>query len=196
MDAALLNIKAWSFGRLFVVLDIIAFFVQVIGAIVAASSSIKGGNLGSVGLDIYMGGCGFQQLCILGFLTCAALLHKRLRSIQEVEAKRRATILIFVEYIIIVLITIRIVFRLVQYSQGFKSDISNNEAYEYVLDSLPMFVGLVLLNIYHPGRLMPGQEADIPSHQARRMASRNGSPTRGRLTESKYALVENPPAYE
>ncbi|PVI08236.1 hypothetical protein DM02DRAFT_690747 [Periconia macrospinosa] len=195
-EATLLHIKAWTFGMIFVVLDIIAFFVQVIGAIVAASSSIMGGNLGSVGLDIYMGGCGFQQLCILGFLTYTILFHKRLRSISEVEAKRRATILIFVEYIIIVLITTRVVFRLVQYSQGFKSDISNHEAYEYALDSLPMFAGLVLLNIYHPGRLMPGREADIPSHKTRRMAARNGSPMGGRLAESKYTLVENPQADE
>ncbi len=62
----------------------------------------------------------------------------------------------------------RIIFRLVEYSSGFNSSIPNHEAYQYCLDSLPMFIALVLLNIYHPGRVMPGNESDLPSRKERK----------------------------
>ena len=54
----------------------------------------------------------------------------------------------------------RIIFRLVEYSSGFTSTIPNHEAFMYCLDSLPMLTALVLLNISHPGAVMPGKESD------------------------------------
>lgn len=42
----------------------------------------------------------------------------------------------------------------------------------YVLDSLPMFIALVLLNVIHPGRIMPGKESDLPSRKERKAAKR------------------------
>ena len=32
-----------------------------------------------------------------------------------------------------------------------------------------MFFALVILNIFHPGRIMPGKESDIPSRKMRRV---------------------------
>lgn len=31
-----------------------------------------------------------------------------------------------------------------------------------------MFIALVLLNVVHPGRLMPGKESDLPSRKSRK----------------------------
>jgi hypothetical protein len=62
----------------------------------------------------------------------------------------------------------RIIFRLVEYAQGFKSNIPIHEAYQYCLDSLPMLCALVILNVIHPGRLMPGKESNLPSRKERR----------------------------
>ena len=67
----------------------------------------------------------------------------------------------------------RIVFRICEYSQGFKSTIPNHEAYQYCLDSLPMLLALVALNIMHPGRIMPGKKSDMPSHKARKNGVRS-----------------------
>lgn len=62
----------------------------------------------------------------------------------------------------------RIVFRLCEYSQGLDSKIPLHEAYQYCLDSLPMLLALVLLNVVHPGRIMPGTESEVPSRKARK----------------------------
>lgn len=62
----------------------------------------------------------------------------------------------------------RIIFRLCEYSQGLKSTIPLHEAYQYCLDTLPMFVALALLNFVHPGRIMPGKESDMPSRKQRK----------------------------
>lgn len=62
----------------------------------------------------------------------------------------------------------RIIFRLIEYYDGLESAIPNHEAYQYCLDSLPMFVALVLLNICHPGRIMPGKESDFPNRKVRK----------------------------
>lgn len=67
----------------------------------------------------------------------------------------------------------RIIFRLVEYSHGFKSDIPNHEAYQYALDSVPMLFALVVYNFFHPGRIMAGKESDFPSRKERKeMASK------------------------
>lgn len=58
---------------------------------------------------------------------------------------------------------------MIEYSGGFKSTISDTEAYMYCLDSVPMFVALALLNVVHPGNIMPGKESDLPSRKERKM---------------------------
>lgn len=62
----------------------------------------------------------------------------------------------------------RIIFRLCEYAQGFKSSIPTHEAYQYCLDSLPMLCALVILNVIHPGRIMPGKASDLPSRKERK----------------------------
>lgn len=36
-----------------------------------------------------------------------------------------------------------------------------------------MLIALVLLNIVHPGRIMPGKESDFPSRKQRKAAGKN-----------------------
>jgi len=63
----------------------------------------------------------------------------------------------------------RIIFRLVEYSQGFKSGIPVHEVYQYCLDSAPMLVALVILNVFHPGRVMRGPNNELPSRKERKV---------------------------
>ena len=62
---------------------------------------------------------------------------------------------------------LRIIFRLVEYSHGFKSNIPEHEAYQYSLDSVPMLFALVILNVFHPGRIMSGRASNLPSRKER-----------------------------
>ncbi len=67
----------------------------------------------------------------------------------------------------------RIIFRICEYSKGLKSTIPNHEAYQYCLDSTPMLLALVVLNVVHPGRIMPGRESDMPSRKQRKAGLRS-----------------------
>ncbi|KAJ7455893.1 hypothetical protein FB451DRAFT_1342275 [Mycena latifolia] len=54
---------------------------------------------------------------------------------------------------------IRIVFRLIEFSLGLFSAITMHEAPFYCL---PMFVALLLWNIFHPGQVLVGPESEFP----------------------------------
>lgn len=42
-----------------------------------------------------------------------------------------------------------------------------------------MFIALVLFNLVHPGKVMPGKESDFPSRKERKNFSRDGTFNRG-----------------
>ncbi|KAJ5884530.1 hypothetical protein N7504_012102 [Penicillium tannophilum] len=165
-DARILRMWPWQFGFIFVILDIIAFIVQVYGAAQAAGNNVSYSTEMS-GLHIYMAGVGVQQFFVLVFVVYAISFHIKILRQRRSDA-RKASILLYVLYACLALITMRIIFRLCEYSQGLDSKIPLHEAYQYCLDSLPMLLALVILNIVHPGRIMPGTESEVPSRKERK----------------------------
>lgn len=181
-DARLAKIKAWRFGLYFVLLDILAFLIQVFGG---ASAIAKVENkddpeevkrvaerVNRAG-DIYTAGIGVQQLFILIFIVLFVKFHLGVRRQAPSLSKSRATTLIYVTYAVLVAITVRIIFRLLEFQVGGStpgegSELSKHEVYAYTLDSVPMILVLILLNIFHPGRLMPGRECDFPPRRERK----------------------------
>ena len=143
----------------------------------------------SADLHIYMAGVGMQQLFILLFLLYAMAFHRQITREQTLDTATRskALTMLYSLYVCLALITVRcfavssarlnanndirkmrIIFRICEYSKGLQSTLPNHEAYQYCLDSLPMLGALVVLNIIHPGRLMPGSNGNIPSRKARK----------------------------
>ncbi|KAI9707846.1 MAG: hypothetical protein M1820_004452 [Bogoriella megaspora] len=170
-DKRLCKIKAWRFGLLFVLLDITAFLVQLGGAAIASGNDSSPNTI-LLGLHIYMGGIGIQQLFILLFTFLAIKFHLQLLHQPPSPHRSRGLLLLYTLYAVLLLITIRIIFRLIEYSSGLDSSIPNHEAYMYILDSAPMVIALVLFNIVHPGRIMKGKEADFPSRKERKRLGR------------------------
>ncbi|TGO92102.1 hypothetical protein BPOR_0010g00140 [Botrytis porri] len=168
-DATIWKITAWRFGLYFVILDIVALLIQVYGAASASSDTATQSEILD-GLHVYMVGVGIQQFFIFVFLFFAFKFHQTLRdqSRRNSYTPRQAWSLLYALYAVILLITIRIIFRLAEYSQGLKSSIPNHEAFQYSLDSVPMFFALVILNIFHPGRIMAGQDSSIPGRKERK----------------------------
>jgi len=82
-----------------------------------------------------MGGIGFQQLCIFFFLFLAIRLHRGVLALPTSPERRNAILLLYVNYAAVLLITVRIIFRLIEYSAGIESAIPRQEAYQYVFDS-------------------------------------------------------------
>ncbi|KAL8750346.1 MAG: hypothetical protein Q9199_007128 [Rusavskia elegans] len=208
--ARLFGIKAWRFTLYFVVLDIVAFIVQAGGA---SSASGQGEsehdillgeqyqqppNLAIIvlliipeGLHIYMGGVGFQQIFVLVFFYIAFRFQQQVRQ-ENPDRLYQALLLLYVEYAALILITVRIVFRLIEYSKGLDSTIPNHEVYQYVFDTLPMLVCLVIFNVIHPGRIMPGKESDFPSRKERKAYFKtNNSPNSLKLLPTHASMPEN-----
>ncbi|KAI9678741.1 MAG: hypothetical protein M1817_005798 [Caeruleum heppii] len=185
------GIRAWRFGYYFVLLDVTAFIIQLIGAGIASSPTAPVDRV-MLGLHIYMGGVsqkilkalqgfhddisqyqvGFQQLIIGVFFIIVIRFHKDLRKEHLNERSAMAWRLLYVVYIVLSLITLRIIFRLVEYSNGLDSSIPRHEAYMYCLDTLPMLIAIVLFNIIHPGAVMSGKGSDIPGFRQRRRTQR------------------------
>ena len=198
-EARLLRIKAWRFGLYFVLLDIVAFLVQLYGAASASGDHLPTSTV-LRGLHIYMAGVGLQQFFIFCFCYLAFRFHRNLNAQPQSVRVRRAKTLLYVLYLVLTLITIRIIFRLAEYSKGLKSSIPNHEAYQYVLDSTPMLIALVAFHVVHPGRIMAGKEADFPSRKERKAFFKNGgnarellptagdfeSPAKGQWTGATY----------
>ncbi|KAF5878265.1 putative rta1 domain-containing protein [Botrytis fragariae] len=168
-DATIWKITAWRFGLYFVILDIVALLIQIYGAASASGDNATSSQILD-GLHVYMGGVGIQQFFIFVFLFFAFKFHQTLRdqSRRSCHTPRQAWSLLYALYAVILLITIRIIFRLVEYSQGLKSSIPNHEAFQYSLDSVPMLFALVILNIFHPGRIMADQDSSIPGRKERK----------------------------
>lgn len=166
-SARVLRIKAWRFGLIFVLLDIVAFLIQVAGASMASGQNLTNEQIEN-GLHIYMGGIGFQLFFIICFIFVAYNFHRELNANAATAGHVQAHRLLFVVYTVLGLITIRIIFRLIEYANGYSAGIPVHEAYQYCLDSVPMLIALVLLNVWHPGRIMPGKESNLPSRKQRK----------------------------
>ncbi|GLA86055.1 hypothetical protein AtubIFM56815_010305 [Aspergillus tubingensis] len=179
-DQKLAGITARRYGRLFVWLDIFAFLVQLGGAAITTQTDVPTSTI-MLGVHIYMGGIGLQELFVLIFTGLIIHLHRKLIHLEQagiltpggmagmnMSTSRNKPMpwrwLFYVMYTALGMITIRIIFRLCQYAQG--TDPSNpvltHEAYEYVFDAVPMFIALVLLNVVHPGRVLQGPESEFP----------------------------------
>nr|OQO16234.1 hypothetical protein B0A51_17195 [Rachicladosporium sp. CCFEE 5018] len=182
-DAEVLGIRAWRFTLLFVILDVVAFLVQAGGASIASGDDL---NNVMTGLHVYMGGVGFQQLCLLCFLGAIVRFHQHMRAQRPTQHRQKGLTLLYVEYAVVALISIRIIFRLAEYSSGIDAGIAKKEAYQYVLDSTMMLIALVLLNIWHPGRLMSGPESNLPSRKERKAAKKSGVQILGRGDEGSH----------
>ena len=75
---------------------------------------------------------------------------------------------------------------MIEWANGVDSGIPQHEAYQYVFDSSMMLFALVLLNIVHPGRIMPGKECDFPSRKERKAVGKDN--VKGRAGEIGAAL--------
>ncbi|KAI4147707.1 MAG: hypothetical protein L6R39_003031 [Caloplaca ligustica] len=114
-----------------------------------------------------MGGVGFQQFFVLVFLYIAFRFQQQVKR-ENPPRLAQAFLLLYAQYAVLILITIRIIFRLIEYAQGLDSSIPNHEAYQYIFDTVPMLIALVVYNAVHPGRIMPGKEGDFPSRRERK----------------------------
>ncbi|CRG88169.1 hypothetical protein PISL3812_05196 [Talaromyces islandicus] len=171
-DRKLAGISAQNYGVIFVWLDIIAFLVQLAGASITSQTDASSSTI-MIGVHIYMGGIGVQELFILIFTFLFVKLHRQMLHRErlgtlDMEKANRGPLnwrwVFYGTYVSLGMITIRIIFRLGQYAQGTNPNnpVLTHEYYEYVFDALPIFTALVTLNWLHPGRVLQGEDSEFP----------------------------------
>ncbi|PVH68969.1 hypothetical protein DL98DRAFT_522439 [Cadophora sp. DSE1049] len=75
-------------------------------------------------------------------------------------------------YITVMVIGARILFRLIEYSDGLYTAIPRQEVYQYCFDSPLMLIASTMFNASHPSALMPGKAGDMPTRKEKKKAGK------------------------
>jgi hypothetical protein len=171
---SLWGIKPAMLAIVFVTLDITSFVIQLVGGGMAGPGQSQEKVMN--GIHIYMGGIGLQEAFIVIFFGLTIAFHLEMLKIERTgllnsTPKAKWRWMVFALYASLTFITIRIIFRLAEFSNG--NDMSNplpyHEVYAYVFDALPIFFAILVWNIVHPGRIFKGPGSVMPSGQLRNM---------------------------
>ncbi|KAJ7038034.1 RTA1 like protein-domain-containing protein [Mycena alexandri] len=154
------GISARRLSLCFVLLDITAFLMQAVGGSMLGNTDSP--NIAQLGIHIYMGGIGLQECFVLGFTALVVRFDYKMKRLDGPTTWKRP---LYTVYATIGLITIRILFRLIEFSSGVFSPITMHEAPFYCLEALPMFLALSLWNVAHPGRVLVGPDSDFPKKE-------------------------------
>ena len=182
-DDKVFGLKAKRITLIFVLCDITSFFVQAAGGTMTTPSESP--STQKIGLHVYMGGVGLQLLFICIFMAlCIRFQLKITRQEQstleagqgvhmtDFKSPLQARRLLYLLYFVLGLIVYRNIYRLIEFSSGVESSITQHEWYTYVFDAVPMFFALVAFNAYHPGRVLQGPKSDFSEDRKRAKAEK------------------------
>ncbi|KAF2800333.1 hypothetical protein K505DRAFT_382270 [Melanomma pulvis-pyrius CBS 109.77] len=130
INAKINLLSNWHISTCFILLDIRAFAIQASGSVITTQphASIQ---TALQGIRVYMAGIGIQQCFIPLF---SFILYKLYQAPKNRDGKGVTQHRIWLLYVVLALISIRIVFRIIEYSRGVDSDISRQEFYMYSLE--------------------------------------------------------------
>ena len=106
-----------------------------------------------LGADLVTASLCLQAALFGAFGVLAAQFHRRASRAKVLSRDLR--VVLYVLYTSAAIVTVRCVYRLVEYIMGWDSAIYQNEVYFWVFEAVIMFVNTVLLNVFHPGKRLP-----------------------------------------
>ena len=106
-----------------------------------------------IGSYITLVGITMQLLWFIFFFAVAACFHYRMRLHSHLYSHVQWQRYLGSLYIVSLLVIVRSVFRLAEYTQGWNGYIQNHEAFFYLFDSVPMLGVMVWMNWQHPGEV-------------------------------------------
>ncbi|KAF4826517.1 putative lipid transporter atnI [Colletotrichum tropicale] len=165
-DQRVFRVKATALTKIFVAMDIVCFLVQAVGGSMMSNTEVSSDDpILRTGQQLYMSGCGLQLAFIVVFCGLMGRFYVKMQRAQRFDLDlKQVKALVWVMYVVLVLVIMRIIFRLVEFGPG--ADIENpiltNENYAFGLDALPMVLALVLLNAVHPGIVLRGENGEFP----------------------------------
>lgn len=136
----------------FVGLDAVCEILIAQGAWRMANSSMTekqrklGANLVTASLSL--------QIALFGSFGILAA-HFHLRANRAKVLSKDLQSVLYVLYVSAIIITIRCIYRLVEYIEGWDSTIYKNEIFFWIFEAIIMFLNTALLNMFHPGKRLP-----------------------------------------
>lgn len=141
--------------KVFVVGDVVSFFVQVGGdgmlMMAKTEAAMTSAN------NIVVAGLLIQIAFFAFFILVAVLFNKRIQARPTSMSNTMAEPwlkLLYVLYISSVLVLIRYVYRVAEYVQGSTGALQQKEIWLYLFDALPMAVVALLFCAFHPSRVV------------------------------------------
>ncbi|KAH8663894.1 RTA1 like protein-domain-containing protein [Ilyonectria robusta] len=135
--------KKWM-TKIFVIGDVVSFFLQGGGSLAALQNGAK----------VIIGGLFVQLICFGVFICIAVAFHRSILASPTSRSKRipwKKHMMAL--YVGSMLIMVRSIFRAIEYLQGFDGYLLRHELYLYVFDALLMFSVMVLFNWVHPAEI-------------------------------------------
>jgi hypothetical protein len=141
---------------IFCTCDLISLIVQAAGGALASAALSESGGDPKSGTDIMVGGVVFQMAAITVFAVCAAdflrrVVHHKLLCLMTSDVKSLLT----ATAVSVAFIYIRSIYRTVELLQGWTGYLITHERYFIALDGAMMLAAVNVLNVFHPGRLLP-----------------------------------------
>ncbi|KAI1106915.1 RTA1-domain-containing protein [Jackrogersella minutella] len=173
---------------IFVAFDIIALFVQLIGAVSVSGTRATdkdAANKLKIGKDVALAGLGIQMAAFGLFTIIAARFHftsqRFVQSLnwrlEETDGGRAVFVkgssqkinpnwrrLLYAVNVSCILILIRSVFRVVEFAQGSDGSVMKQEFYMYVFDTLPVFLVVCSFCFFFPGSYLPFMGFRVPKN--------------------------------
>ena len=106
-----------------------------------------------LGSDLVTASLCLQAALFGAFGLLAAQFHRRANRAGVLKQDLR--VVLYVMYVSATIVTIRCIYRLVEYILGWESSIYQNEIYFWIFEAVIMFLNTALLNLWHPGKRLP-----------------------------------------
>ncbi|KAL2819068.1 RTA1 like protein-domain-containing protein [Aspergillus cavernicola] len=144
--------------KIFVIGDVISFFMQSGGGGIQASADDQ--EKADLGQKVILGGL-FVQILFFGvFIIVSIIFHRRMLKtpMHHMGTSIPWSRYLKVLYVVSVLIMIRSMFRVVEYAQGKDGYLQSKEVFIYALDAALMLACCVIFNIWHPSNIVSGKQ--------------------------------------
>ncbi|KAF2255895.1 RTA1 like protein [Trematosphaeria pertusa] len=148
--------------KIFVGGDVLSFIAQGVGGGMITSNK-KDKDVVDTGRKIILLGLWIQIVFFGFFVLVAVLFQFRGRAhFRKIPAEVSWTKHLYVLYVTSILILIRSIFRVVEYTQGIDGYLYSHEVFLYIFDATLMFIAMLVMNVVHPAdiaRLLKEKEA-------------------------------------
>lgn len=94
------------------------------------------------------------QVCLFLLFTCL-IAYFHYQASRAALLKTNIRTIVYVMYMSSAIITIRCIYRIVEYFEGWEGTIFRNEPYFWVFEASIMLINSVMLNVWFPGQRLP-----------------------------------------